>query len=275
MIRVALHHRTEYHYDRPVTLSPHVVRLRPAPHTRTPIISYSLRVEPADHFINWQQDPQSNFLARLDVPESHRAPGGRGRSGGRHDGHQPVRLLPRARRTNRCPSGTRRDNARNSAPFLACRSRGATPLRVRGGGAAVGRAHDRFSRRPEPAGTAADRLPDPARAGRADERRDARTCERLMPRLGMAAGRNAPASGPGRALCLGLPDPAEARRKTARWPSGPAGRLHGSPRVDGGLPARRRMGRSRSRPRACSPAKATSRWPPRPTRKPRRRCRAW
>jgi uncharacterized protein (DUF2126 family)/transglutaminase-like putative cysteine protease len=67
-IRVALHHKTVYEYDRLVTLSPHTVRLRPAPHSRTPVTSYSLRVEPKEHFINWQQDPQGNFLARLVFP---------------------------------------------------------------------------------------------------------------------------------------------------------------------------------------------------------------
>ena len=64
-IRVALHHKTVYRYDRLVTLQPHVVRLRPAPHCRTPILSYSLRIQPKDHFLNWQQDPYSNYHARL------------------------------------------------------------------------------------------------------------------------------------------------------------------------------------------------------------------
>jgi len=71
-IKVALEHRTSYTFDRLVGIYPHVVRLRPAPHCRTPIEAYSLSVEPAEHFINWQQDAVGNFLARLVFPKPAR-----------------------------------------------------------------------------------------------------------------------------------------------------------------------------------------------------------
>ena len=68
-IKVALTHRTSYRFDRTVAIHPHELRLRPAPHSRTPVLAYDLSVSPADHFINWQQDPFGNWVARLVFPE--------------------------------------------------------------------------------------------------------------------------------------------------------------------------------------------------------------
>ncbi len=68
-IQVALYHKTDYRYDRKIQLGSQVVRLRPAPHCRTPILSYSQTILPEDHFINWQQDPFSNYLSRLNFTE--------------------------------------------------------------------------------------------------------------------------------------------------------------------------------------------------------------
>jgi transglutaminase-like putative cysteine protease len=67
--RVAIHHHTQYDYDRMVSLSPHLIRLRPVAHSRASIESYTLTIQPANHVVHWQQDPFGNFIARVDFWE--------------------------------------------------------------------------------------------------------------------------------------------------------------------------------------------------------------
>ena len=175
-IRVALSHRTTYRFDRHVAIAPHEIRLRPAPHCRTPILGYSLNVAPEPHFLNWQQDPYGNWVARLVFPE-------------RADAIEievdlvadltvinPVRLLRRAvcrdvsvhlcAGAGEGADSVPRDRAARAAPDRVARRSSARRSAGREPGAVAGAA--------QPAAAAADPLPGAHAAGRADARGNAR-----------------------------------------------------------------------------------------------------
>ena len=123
-IFVALHHVTHYKYDRPIDLGPQTVRLRPAPHTRTPILSYSLKVTPSNHFVNWQQDPQGNWLARFVFPEKATELKIEVDFIGADDGGQSVRLLRRGLRRAVFRFTYTDDLKTELAPYLATSEQG-------------------------------------------------------------------------------------------------------------------------------------------------------
>ena len=253
-IKVALEHRTSYTFDRLVEVYPHVVRLRPAPHSRTPIEAYSLQVEPADHFINWQQDPFGNFLARLVFPNRAPQPDHHGRPGRRHDGDQPVRLLHRGLRRARSASTTPRTLADDLEPYLR-------PVDEAGEGSGPGdlvqawlqelrrrprHAHHRLPGRSSTARCNADvgysvrmepgvQTPDDT----------LRTGDRLLPRLGVAAGVDAAPARPGRPVRVRLPGAADLRRRGARRAVRARRRLHRPARLGRGVHPGRRLDRPR------------------------------
>ena len=232
-IRVALYHRTQYCYDRSVELGPHIVRLRPAPHCRTPIRSYSLRISPGEHFLNWQQDPYGNYLARLvfnkDATELK------------------IEVDVQAEMTVINPFDFFLEPEAEHYPFSYCadaaqgldavfaRHAGDGRLAVHGvsaDGRPAAAEDDRLPGRLEPEGEGRDRLRDSAGAGRADLRRDAGEADvvraatrrwllvNLLRHLGLAA-----------RFVSGLFDSADGRREVARWALGAGERFHRFARV--------------------------------------------
>ncbi len=249
-IRIALNHVTSYRYDRPVKFSPHVVRLRPAPHCRTPIVAYSLRVSPAEHFLNWQQDPFGNHQARLVFPspapelrvevdlvadlttinpfdffldeQAEKLPL-------RYDARLPDRAaaLPGA---GRRAAGSSRSFCERAREGIALAGRRTVDVLVD-----INRLVQRALRydvRMEP--------------GVFSARGDLDPRPRLLPRLRLVAGAAAAPPGVRRPLRLGLLDPAHAPiAKAGERTAGRRRGRHRSARLGGGLPAGRGLGGAR------------------------------
>ena len=269
-IKVALEHRTSYTFDRLVEVYPHVVRLRPAPHSRTPIEAYSLQVEPGDHFINWQQDAFGNFLARLVFPTRARSLTITVGLDRRHEGHQPVRLLHRGLgRTYRLrvPQGAdRRPQALPASGGRGGRGLGSRRPHPGVGEELLGRPrnpHHRLPGRAQPRGERRRRLQRADGTGCADAGLHPAHRDRVVPRLGVAAGVDPAPDGAGGAVRLGLPGAADLRRGGARRavrarpPTSPT--CTPGPRCTS--PARDGSGWTRRR--GCSRARATFRCRPR------------
>jgi transglutaminase-like putative cysteine protease len=166
-IQVALEHRTAYRFDRLIRLSPHVVRLRPAPGCRTPILAYSLRVDPEHHFINWQQDPFGNHLARLVFPEPTRALSITVDIVAEMTVVNPFDffLEPEA---ERYPYRYDQALARDLAPYLTAEDPGPGPVASRGRSPGWRRGDRGLPGRRQPASAADGCVHHPIRAGRAD-----------------------------------------------------------------------------------------------------------
>ena len=266
-IRVALQHRTTYRFDRPVNLSPHEIRLRPAPHCRTPILGYSLNVDAGQVLPQLAAGPVRQLGRAARLPRAGRRARHRRRPHRRHDGDQPVRLLRRAVR--RALSVRVRAGAREGADSVP--RDGAGRAAARGVARALPRDDRRRARRPSTCWCGSTSSCSARSSYLVRMEPGVQTPEETLERgcgscrdTRLAAGADPAAPGPRRALRVGLPDPARRRREAARRPgrapTATSPTCTPGPRSTCPAPA----GSASTRRRACSPARATSRSRARP-----------
>ncbi len=244
-ILIAINHKTEYRFDRPVGIAPHIVRLRPAPHCRTPIVSYSLRIEPREHFINWQQDPFGNYLARLVFPEKANTLS------------IEVDVIAEMITINpfdffledsaqKIPLRYDAQLAKELGPYLEVKEDGPLTQGVAGRGGPHTDGDGRFPGCPQPASATGRGLCDPHGAWCADLRADPAYAQGLVPRHGLGAGADPSPSGVGGALRFRISRPAHLGRQVTRRPERTGTRLHRPACLGRGLHPRRRVDRARS-----------------------------
>ncbi len=243
-IFVALHHVTHYKYDRPIDIGPQTVRLRPAPHTRTPILSYSLKVTPSNHFVNWQQDPQGNWLARFVFPEKATELKIEVDFSAQMTVVNPFDFFVEPYATT-FPFQYTDDLKTELAPYLATSDEGPLFAAYLKDIPRAGRQHRQFPGRPQRAAAEENQLRHPHGAGHPDAGGDAGRRLRLMPQLRLAADPDLPASRARGAFRLRLSDPAAPRHRSGRRPARGRKRFHRSARLGRGLSAGRGLDRLR------------------------------
>ena len=208
-IHAVLHHETTYKYDRRVTLSPQIIRLRPAPHGRTQVLSYSIKVEPEGHFLNWQQDAFANWQARVVFPDKVTEFKVTVDLVADMSIYNPFDFFVEEK-AETFPFTYSDELKEDLKPYL--RHGSATPRLaefVRSIPKEKIRTIDFIVALNWPdSGSGA--LPDSSGTGRADAGRHADPGLRLLPRFGLAAGAGVPPVGSGGALRVRLPDPADA-----------------------------------------------------------------
>ena len=215
-IRAAIHHLTHYKYDRPVSLGPQIIRLRPAPHSRTRVISHSLKVTPAEHFVNHQQDPYGNWLARYVFPELVR--------------ELKIEVDVVADMTVYNPFDFFVEESAEIWPFeygedlrpdlIIYRTPEPAGPRLQAFLDGIDRSPKRtvdFVGRSQQPPFARDQISHSHGAGSAEPGRDARARVRLMPRFKLAPGPDSAQPRPRRAVRVRLSHPAQARSHLPRW----------------------------------------------------------